>query len=388
MSTVENLDIFGLSNQLSSEERLIVSSARSFVASHVQPHIAQHYELGTFPQHLPAQLGELGFLGPQLQGYGCAGVGSRAYGLIMRELERADSGVRSFASVQGSLVMYPIHEFGSEEQKEKFLPQLAQGEMIGAFGLTEPDCGSNPAGMATRAELRGDKWILNGSKTWITNAPICDVAVVWARTSDGIRGFLVEKNAPGFTRMEIKQKLSLRASTTGSFFFKDCEIPKGNLLPKTLGLKSALQCLTQARYGIAWGVLGAAEDCLQEATEYAKQRIMFNKPIASFQLVQAKLANISTQMSLAQLCAFQLAQLKDSGEKQAVQVSMAKQNNVKIALETARMARDVLGANGISLEYRCMRHACNLESVYTYEGTNDIHLLVVGQHLTGISAFA
>jgi len=381
-------DFLALASQLTDEERLVESTTRQFVREEFLPRVQECYEAGTFPFELVPRLGALGLLGAQLQGYGCAGVGSTAYGLIMKELERGDSGLRSFASVQGALVMYPIHAFGSEEQKQKWLPRLACGEAIGCFGLTEPDFGSNPAGMKTNAVRKGNTWVLNGSKTWITNAPLAHVAVVWARTEAGIRGFLVEKGTKGFTAPEIKHKLSLRASVTGSLYFDDVVVPEENLLPHVTGLKSALMCLSQARYGIAWGALGAAEDCLDEALNYSRNRVMFDKPLAGFQLVQAKLAHMSTQISLGQLLAARLAALKDLGELHPSQISMGKQNNVKVALECARTARDILGANGISLEHRAMRHACNLESVSTYEGTNDVHILIIGQQLTGISAFS
>ncbi|MBX9839151.1 MAG: acyl-CoA dehydrogenase family protein, partial [Silvanigrellaceae bacterium] len=318
---------------------------------------------------------------------GCAGLDEVSYGLIMKELERGDSGLRSFASVQSSLAMYAIHAFGSEKQKSEFLPHMAKGEFIGCFGLTEPDFGSNPAGMKTFAKKDGDDWVLNGSKTWITNAPIANVAIVWAQTESGIRGFLVEKGTKGFSAPEIHHKLSLRASITGSLYFDNCRIPKSNMLENTVGLKNALMCLNQARFGIIFGVLGAAEDCLNEALSYTKERIMFDKPLASFQLIQRKLVIMATEIAKGNLLAMQLAKLKHEKTVQPAQISMGKQNNVQIALDCARTTRDILGANGISGEYRCMRHMCNLESVYTYEGTNDIHLLVVGQQLTGIPAF-
>lgn len=380
-------DFFDILKDLSPEQRLLQDTTRQFVKDEFQPLIEDAFEEGYFPSHLPKRLGELGLLGPNLNGYGCPGLDSTSYGLIMKELERGDSGLRSFASVQGALVMYPIFTFGSEAQKEKWLPRLASGEAVGCFGLTEPNFGSNPAGMLTTATKKNKSWVLHGSKTWITSATTADVAVVWAKTNEGIRGFLVEKGTPGFSSSEIKKKLSLRASVTGSLFFQQCEIPEENLLPKSEGLKSALMCLNQARFGIAWGALGAGEDCLQEATSYSRERLMFDRPLSSFQMVQGKLAKIATDLSLGNLAAFQLARLKDQGTLHHAVVSMAKQNNVKISLEAARAARDILGANGISLEYRSMRHACNLESVYTYEGTNDIHTLIVGQQVTGEAAF-
>ena len=387
MST-QPIDFLSLESTLTSEQKMISEMVRRFVDQTFRPFLRDAYEKGTFPREIIPQLGELGLLGAQLKGYGCSGLDTLSYGLIMKELERGDSGLRSFASVQGALVMYPIHAFGSEDQKQKWLPQLQQGSAIGCFGLTEPDFGSNPSGMLTNAKKDGSDWILNGSKTWITNASIADVAVVWAKTDQGIRGFLVEKGTKGFEQRAIHGKLSLRASVTGSLFFQDCRIPAENILPETVGLKNALMCLNQARYGIAFGALGAAEDCLQEALEYSKNRIMFDKPLASFQLIQRKLAIMATQITTGNLLAHRLSDLKASGTLQPAQISMAKQNNVLLALEAARTARDILGANGVSDEYRSMRHACNLESVYTYEGTNDIHLLIVGQSLTGIQAFS
>ncbi|NBO37985.1 acyl-CoA dehydrogenase [bacterium] len=386
--TINPNDFLDLESTLQPEQKLVAEMVRQFVDQSFRPHLRDAYENGTFPREIIAKLGELGLLGAQLKGYGCSGLDSLSYGLIMKELERGDSGLRSFASVQGALVMYPIHAFGSEEQKQKWLPLLREGKAIGCFGLTEPDFGSNPAGMRTNAKRDGSDWILNGSKTWITNASMADVAVVWAKTEQGIRGFLVEKGTKGFDQRAIHGKLSLRASVTGSLFFHDCRIPAENMLPDTVGLKNALMCLNQARYGIAFGALGAAEDSLNEAIEYSKNRIMFDKPLAGFQLIQRKLAIMATQITTGNLLAHRLAQLKSAGTLEPGHISMAKQNNVLLALEAARTARDILGANGISDEYRCMRHACNLESVYTYEGTNDIHLLIVGQNLTGIQAFS
>ncbi len=387
MST-QPIDFLSLESTLTSEQKMVADMVRRFVDQTFRPFLRDAYEKGSFPREIIPQLGELGLLGAQLKGYGCSALDSLSYGLIMKELERGDSGLRSFASVQGALVMYPIHAFGSEEQKQRWLPQLQQGRAIGCFGLTEPDFGSNPSGMLTNAKKDGSDWILNGSKTWITNASIADVAVVWAKTDQGIRGFLVEKGTKGFEQRAIHGKLSLRASVTGSLFFQDCRIPAENILPETVGLKNALMCLNQARYGIAFGALGAAEDCLQEALDYSKNRIMFDKPLASFQLIQRKLALMATQITTGNLLAHRLSDLKTAGTLQPAQISMAKQNNVLLALEAARTARDILGANGVSDEYRSMRHACNLESVYTYEGTNDIHLLIVGQSLTGIQAFS
>jgi glutaryl-CoA dehydrogenase len=386
--TINPHDFLNLEATLTEEQKMVAAMVRQFVDQTYRPYLRTAYEQGTFPMEIIPKLGELGLLGAQLKGYGCSGLDSLSYGLIMKELERGDSGLRSFASVQGALVMYPIHAFGSEEQKQKWLPALREGKAIGCFGLTEPDFGSNPAGMRTTAKKDGSHWVINGSKTWITNASAADVAVVWAKTDQGVRGFLVEKGTPGFEQRAIHGKLSLRASVTGSLFFHDCRIPAANMLPETVGLKNALMCLNQARYGIAFGALGAAEDCLQEALEYSKNRIMFDKPLASFQLIQRKLAIMATQITTGNLLARRLSELKSAGALEPGQISMAKQNNVLLALEAARTARDILGANGVSDEYRCMRHACNLESVYTYEGTNDIHLLIVGQQLTGIQAFS
>lgn len=384
---IQSTDFLGAFENIDESQRLIKETVRKFVSEKFQPHILENYERAVFPIELIKEMGALGLLGCNLTGYGCAGLDEVSYGLIMKELERGDSGLRSFASVQSSLAMYAIHSFGSEEQKNYYLPKMAAGEFIGCFGLTEPDFGSNPAGMKTFAKKEGNSWVLNGSKTWITNAPIADVAVVWAQTDSGIRGFLVEKGTKGFSAPKIHHKLSLRASITGSLFFDQCKIPNSNLLEKTVGLKNPLMCLNQARFGIVFGVLGAAEDCLNEALSYTKDRIMFQKPLASYQLIQRKLAIMTTEIAKGNLVAMQLAKLKHEKKIQPAQISMGKQNNVQIALDCARTTRDMLGANGISGEYRCMRHMCNLESVYTYEGTNDIHLLIVGQELTGIPAF-
>ncbi len=389
MAKFQGTDFYQIDDLLSDEERLIRQTVREFVDEEVMPVIRDHYRDGTFPIQLIAQLGKLGLLGSNLQGYGCAGLNNVAYGLINQELERGDSGLRSFASVQGSLVMYSIHQCGSEEQKQKWLPKLANGEAVGCFGLTEPDSGSNPDSMRTRVEKTKNGWLLNGSKMWITNGSLADVAVIWAKTENGIRGFLVEKGTEGFTTKPLHGKLSLRASDTAELFFENCLIPQENLLPETTGLKNALMCLTQARYGIAWGVIGSAMACYEEALEYAKGRIQFaNKPIASHQLVQEKLVYMLNEITKAQLLALQLGRLKDKGTKQIhVQISLAKRNNVYHALEIARLARQVLGANGISDDYQAMRHMCNLETVITYEGTHDIHTLIVGEHITGHSAF-
>jgi len=383
----ESLDFLRLDELFSSEERMVRETVRAFVQDRVLPVISVHNQAGTFPRHLIGPMAELGLLGANLKGYECAGMNAVSYGLALQELERGDSGIRSFVSVQGSLCMYPIFAFGSEEQKKKWLPPMARGEKIGCFGLTEPDFGSNPAGMLTRAEKKGEKWILHGTKMWITNGTLSDVAIVWARTDEGIRGFLVEKGTPGFTAREVKGKLSLRASDTAELSFDQCEIPSENVLPKSKGLGSPLLCLAQARYGIAWGALGAGHACFYEALTYSKSRIQFDRPIAGFQLVQQKLSWMATELTKGQLLALRVGRLKDEGKVTPPQISMAKMNNVWVALEVARRARDILGANGILDEYCSMRHMANLESVYTYEGTHDIHQLVIGETLTGIPAY-
>ncbi len=362
--------------------------ARSWVSERFLPIVMEHFEAGTFPMDLVPELAELGLFGPTFpEEYGCAGLNSVAYGLICQELERGDSGLRSFVSVQGSLVMYPIFAFGSEEQRRTYLPQLAKGELIGCFGLTEPDFGSNPGGMLTNARRSGTDWILNGRKMWITNGTVSQIAIVWARTDEGIRGFIVPCDASGFSAPEQKHKFSLRASVTSELVLQDVRVPDSLRLPEAEGLKAPLACLTQARYGIAWGGLGAALACFDEALRYSKERIVFDKPLASYQIPQVKLAEIATDITLGQLLALRLGRLKDDDRVTPNQVSMAKRNNVAIALRAARTCRDMLGANGISLEYQVGRHLCNLESVITYEGTHDIHTLAIGQALTGISAF-
>jgi glutaryl-CoA dehydrogenase len=387
-------DLFNIDAALTEEERSIRDTIRKFVDERILPIIGACYVEGRFPTELIPELAELGVLGASLpEEYGCAGLSSVAYGLIMQELERGDSGIRSFASVQGALVMYPIFAFGSEEQKRHYLPKLASAEMIGCFGLTEPDFGSNPSGMVTRARQQADgSWILNGAKMWITNGSMAHVAVVWAKTGDSqedssIRGFVVPTNTPGFTARDQKGKLSLRASDTSELVMVDVHLPADAILPLSGGLKSPLMCLTQARYGISWGVLGAAMACFEEATAYAKNRVMFDKPIGAFQIQQVRLADMLTEITKGQLVALHLGRLKDAGNFTPTQVSLAKRNNVDIATNIAREARRLLGANGILAEYGALRHMANLESVYTYEGTHDVHSLILGQAITGLSAF-
>ncbi|MDB5080246.1 MAG: acyl-CoA dehydrogenase domain protein [Chloroflexi bacterium] len=381
-------DLLNIESLLSEEERMVRDTVRRFVKERVNPVIGEHFEAGTFPRELIPEMAELGLLGMHLEGYGCAGLSAVSYGLACQELEAGDSGIRSFVSVQGSLAMFPIWAFGSEEQKQKWLPRMAKGEVIGCFGLTEPDHGSDPSGMLTNARRDGDSYVLNGSKMWITNGGVADLAVVWAKAEDGIRGFLVEKGTPGFSTSDIKHKLSLRASVTSELYFDDCRIPAENMLPNVKGMRGPLSCLNEARFGIAWGATGAHRACYEAALEYAQTRIQFGKPIGGFQLVQQKLAIMATEFVKAELLALQLGRLKDAGNIHPVQVSVAKRNNVREALKTAREARSILGANGITLEYPVSRHMNNLESVYTYEGTDDIHTLIIGQAITGISAFS
>ena len=382
---VDYMEIDALFND---QEKLVRQTVREFVDDEIIPNIEEWNREGKFPQHLVPLMAGLGFYGANLEGYGCAGMSNVEYGLIMQELERGDSGLRSFVSVQGALVMYPIREYGSEEQKQRWLPALQEGRAIGCFGLTEPDFGSNPAGMRTRAVKDGDRYILNGEKAWITSGTIADVAVVWARTDEGVRGFLVEKGTPGYTAKDIKGKWSLRASVTSSLSLQDVRVPVSNMLPKAQGLKAALSCLTQARYGIGWGAIGAAMACYNEALEYAKIRKQFDdKPIASHQLIQAKFADMITEITKAQLLALQVGRLKDQGHADFAHVSMLKRNNVKMALEVARAGRDILGANGVADEYPIFRHMCNLESVFTYEGTHNIHTLIIGERVTGVPAY-
>jgi alkylation response protein AidB-like acyl-CoA dehydrogenase len=385
------LDYVGLEQDLSEEAKLIRDTAREFVENEVAPDVGEHWIEGTFPTDIIPKMGELGFYAPNLDGYDLPNVDETAYGLLMQELEACDSGLRSMASVQGALVMYPIHAYGSEEQKERFLPELAAGEMVGCFGLTEPEHGSNPSAMETTAEADDDGYVLNGSKTWITNSPISDVAVVWARDASDpdrpVRGFLVETDRDGVTTNEIDEKLSLRASITGEISLQNTYVPEENVLPGVEGMKGPLSCLTQARYGIAWGAVGAARDCFETAREYASDREQFDTPIASFQLQQDKLAEMATQITLAQLLAHRLADLKQRGDLRPQHISMAKRNNVRTARDQSRIAREILGGNGITADYSPMRHMANMETVYTYEGTHDIHSLIIGHDLTGIPAF-
>ncbi|MGV3523519.1 MAG: acyl-CoA dehydrogenase [Candidatus Sericytochromatia bacterium] len=389
MAHFKGADFYQLDDLLTEEERMVRDTVRDFVEEKYLPIVTEHYRNGTFPAEIVPQLGALGLLGPSIQGYGCAGLNGIAYGLICQELERGDSGLRSFASVQSSLVMYPISVYGTEAQKETWLPQLAAGTKVGCFGLTEPDYGSNPGGMITRARKTSNGYVLNGAKMWITSGSVADIAVIWAKDDAGdIRGFLVETDRPGFKAIDIEGKFSLRASVTSEIILEDCEIPAENMFPDIKGLKGPLSCLNQARYGIAWGALGAAMACYDTALDYSKARVQFDKPIASFQLVQQKLVHMVTEITKGQLLAYRLGQLKDAGKVTPAQVSMAKMNNVRISLDISRMAREVLGANGIADEYPVMRHMNNLESVYTYEGTHDIHCLTVGREITGIAAFA
>ncbi len=390
----EGVDFFDIESLLSEEERAVRDTVRRWVDEAVIPIIADRYLAGQFPIELVRQMGELGFLGPAFPvEYGCAELSQVAYGLIMQELERGDSAVRSFASVQGSLVMYPIYRFGTEAQRREWLPKLASGEAIGCFGLTEPDFGSNPGGLITTARRDGHGWVLNGTKMWITNGSLADVAIIWAKTGalddpGSIRGFIVPTDENGFSARDQSGKLSLRASDTSEIVLEDVSVPESGLLPQTNGLSSPLTCLTQARYGVAWGVIGAAMACYDEAVTYSKERIMFNRPIGGFQIQQVRLANMLTEITKAQLLCVQLGRLKEAGTANHVQVSLAKRNNVHMACECARETRRLLGASGILAEYQAMRHLANLESVYTYEGTHDMHTLVLGEAITGMSAFA
>lgn len=380
-------DIFNIENLLSDEERDIQKSVRHFVSKEILPTIAEDYEAGRFPMKLVSQLAEMGTLGATIKGYGCAGLSYTSYGVIMQELERGDSGIRSFVSVQGALCMFPIYAFGTEEQKKKYLPKMAKGELIGCFGLTEPDYGSNPGGMITRATKDGNDYIINGAKMWITNGGFSDLAIVWAKDDDKkIRGFIVDRETPGFSVRDIQKKFSLKASVTSELIFDNVRIPASQAL-EVQGLKGPFACLNNARFGISWGAIGAAMACYDEGLSYAKTRVQFDKPIAGYQLVQAKLANMITEITKAQLLAVQLGRLKDAGKALPVQISMAKMNNVSMALNCARVTRDILGASGITYEYQCGRHLLNLESVNTYEGTEDIHRLIIGEYITGIPAY-
>lgn len=387
MKKFAGFDFAMVDDRLSEDEKMVRDTVRTFVEEEALPKFMEHYERGTFPTEIIKPLGQLGVFGSTIQGYGCAGVNNVAYGLMMQELERCDSGLRSFSSVQSGLVMYPIHTFGDEAQKSKWLPALAKADVIGCFGLTEADFGSNPGGMLTTARLDGNEYVLNGSKAWITNGVMSGVAIVWAKLDGEVTGFLVERERKGFDAKPVKYKLSMRASDTAELVIDEVRIPKANRLPGANGLKTALMCLNQARYSIAWGVLGAAMACFDEALGYSKERVMFGRPIAGFQLTQKKLADMATELTLAQLLCLQLGRLKDEGKLKFQHVSMAKRNNVRKALEIARTARTILGANGISGEYQSMRHMCNLETVDTYEGTYEIHTLIIGDELTGIPAY-
>ena len=384
---LQETDFYDLDSLYAEEEILVRNEVRRWARERFLPVVEEAYRGGTFPLELALELADLGAFGANIEGYGCAGLSNTAYGLIMQELEYVDSGLRSFVSVQGALCMYPIHAFGSDEQKDKWLPDMASGKIIGCFGLTEPDFGSNPGGMITRAEDKGDHYLLNGAKMWITNGTMADIAIVWAKLDGEICGFIVEKGVPGYSAPEQRRKWSLRCSVTSELVFQDVKIPKENLMPKARGLKTALSCLTQARYGIAWGATGAAMCCYETARDYALSRIQFDRPIAAYQLIQTKLANMLTEITKAQLLTYRLGQLKDNGKMNFAQVSMAKRNNVGRALEISREARDMLGANGITDEYPIGRHMMNLETVNTYEGTYDIHGLILGERITGIPSY-
>ena len=388
MAALDPFDLYDVRSLLSDEERMVQDTVARFTDEKVLPIIGECFDKAVFPKELIGELANLGLLGSYFpEEYGCAGMNGVSYGLICQELERGDSGIRSFVSVQTSLCMYPIFAFGTDEQKQRWLPPMARGEAIGCFGLTEPQGGSDPANMKTNAKRDGGDWVLNGGKMWITNGNLADVAIVWAQTADGIRGFLVEKGMPGFSAQEIKHKMSLRASVTSALFFDNVRVPDANLLPNVKGLKGPLSCLSQARYGITWGPIGAAIACFKEALEYSKERILFDKPVASTQAIQLKLADMARRITTAQLLSLQLGRLKDAGRLQPTQVSLAKWNNVQMALDIAREARDILGGAGITTEHCPIRHALNLESVITYEGTETVHQLVVGREVTGINAF-
>jgi glutaryl-CoA dehydrogenase len=386
-ATLNPVDLFDVRGLLSEEERMVQDSVARLVDERVLPIIRDCFEQHRFPKELIPELAALGLLGSSIEGYGCAGLNAVSYGLICQELERGDSGIRSFVSVQSSLCMYPIYAFGSEAQKQKYLPGMARGEIIGCFGLTEPHGGSDPGNMKTHAKKRGKDWVINGSKMWITNGAIADLCVLWAQTDEGIRGFIVEKGTPGFVAPEIERKFSLRASVTSALFFDNVVVPEENVLPGVVGLKGPLSCLTQARFGITWGVIGAAQACLTQLLDYTKTRVLFGRPLAENQAIQVRLADWARRITTAQLLSLQLAHLKDKGEMAPSQVSLAKWNNCRMALDIARDARDMLGGAGISAEYVPVRHMLNLESVITYEGTETIHQLSIGRELTGISAF-
>ena len=381
------MDLFDVRTELTDEERMVQDSVARFVDEQAIPVMRAAFEQHRFPRELIPQVAELGLLGSSIDGYDCAGLNSICYGLICQELERADSGLRSFVSVQSSLVMYPIYSYGSEEQKQRWLPAMARGEAIGCFGLTEPQGGSDPGNMKTHAKRDGKDWILNGSKMWITNGSVADAAVVWAKTDEGVRGFIVEKGTPGFTAQEIENKFSLRASVTAALFFDNVRLPESSVLPGVTGLKGPLSCLTQARYGITWGVIGAAQSCLNEVIRYTADRVLFGRPLSHTQAIQIRLADMARRITSAQLLSLQLGRLKDRGQMQPTQVSLAKWNNCRAALDIARDARDILGGAGISAEFVPIRHMLNLESVITYEGTETVHQLVVGKELTGVNAF-
>lgn len=381
-------DFLRIDDLLDDEETLLRDTVRQFVSDRILPGVAAWFEAGTFPKELAKEMGALGLLGMHLEGYGCAGTSAVAYGLACTELEYGDSGARSFVSVQGSLAMFPIHAYGSEEQKQEWLPQMAAGDAIGCFGLTEPDAGSDPSAMRTHARRDGSDWVLNGTKMWITNGGIADISVVWAKTDDGVRGFLIPRDTPGFSTVDVHQKLSLRASVTSSLILDDVRLPDAAMLPEIKGMRGPLSCLNEARFGILFGVMGAARACYESALDYAKERVMFDRPIGSFQLIQQQLVDMMVSVNRGMLVALHIGRKKDDGTLDPTQISFGKLDNVRNALEVARSARSVLGANGITLEYPVIRHMNNLESVYTYEGTNEIHTLILGQAITGLNAFS
>jgi glutaryl-CoA dehydrogenase len=384
---LDPLDLYDVRSELSDDERMVQETVARFVDDAVIPLMREAFEQHTFPMELVPQVAELGLLGSSIDGYDCAGLNSVCYGLICQELERGDSGLRSFVSVQSSLCMFPIHAYGSDEQKDRWLPAMARGEAIGCFGLTEPHGGSDPSNMKTHAKRDGDDWIINGAKMWITNGSLADVAVVWAMTEEGVKGFLIEKDTPGYTTQEIENKFSLRASVTSALFFDNVRVPDANVLPGVTGLKGPLSCLTQARYGISWGVIGAAQACLNEVLAYTEDRVLFNRPISHTQTIQIRMAEMARRITTAQLLSLRLGRIKDAGELSPSQVSLAKWNNCRAAIDIARDARDILGGAGISAEYVPVRHMLNLESVITYEGTETVHQLVIGKELTGVNAF-